>query len=97
MLLSEHLEFVWDFLHFHPFLAPTGFKNATKLTPITIFHAPQLKIDVNANGLDAICSVFVIRRCMECICNSEVILLICPFFGPLREYNLRQRASHCLV
>ena len=40
MLLSEHFEFVWDFLHFHPFFAPTGVKNATKLTPITIFHAP---------------------------------------------------------
>ena len=40
MLLSEHLEFVCDFLHFHPFLAPTGFKNATKLAPIAIFHAP---------------------------------------------------------
>ena len=48
MLLSEHLEFVWDFLHFHPFLAPTGFKNATKLTPFTIFHAPSVKIDINA-------------------------------------------------
>ena len=40
MLLSEHLKFVCDFLHFYPFLAPTGFKNATTLTPITIFHIP---------------------------------------------------------
>ena len=48
MLLSGHLEFVSDFLHFRPFLTPTGFKNATKLTPITKFHAPKVKIDVNA-------------------------------------------------
>ena len=25
MLLSEHLKFVYDFLHFSPFLAPTVF------------------------------------------------------------------------
>ena len=40
MLLSEHIEYVCDFPHFHPFLAPTGFKNATKLAPIAIFYAP---------------------------------------------------------
>ena len=40
MLLSEHLKVVCDFLHFYPLLAPTGFTNATTLTPITMFHGP---------------------------------------------------------
>ena len=34
---------------------------------------------------------------MECICNSGVILPIYPFYGPLREYDLRERASDCFV